>query len=182
MTSSQNIYECNEYQRQPEGVKYLFLSEGHIEIIKVVEYAYIGIKQNRLTYNFGFGTLKEDGTVQDDDISDNGDTYKVFNTVLSTVPDFLHNYPGAMIMVEGSDSSVAYEEACRPKCKKKCIAPACKNAHRRINIYKNFVNKHFGQLSKEYVFWGGLKDTDSQIVIENYTIPNKYDAVFFIKK
>lgn len=184
MTNSENVYELVELDKQPiVRTRYLFVSEGKRRIVKVVEYEYIGHRENRLTYNLGFGTFNHDnGKVQDDDISDNDDHYKVFNTVLSTIPLFLHNYPDAMVMVEGSDSATTYPEACRPNCKKKCIPPTCKNAHRRINIYKNFVNKNFNQLSQDYQFWGSIKNDENQVVMEEYKTINKYDSVFFIKK
>ena len=85
-------------------------------------------------------------------------------------------------MVEGSDSNIFFPETCRPNCKKKCIPPACKNAHRRITIYKNFVNKYFDLLTQEYKFWGGIKKHDYQSIAEEYKIPNNYESVFFIKK
>lgn len=183
MTNSALIYDYEEFDRQPEGTRYYFISNGERQIVKAVVYEYIGLKENRLTYNLGFGTYNhENGEVEDYDISANGDHYKVFNTVLSTIPHFLHNYPGAMVMVEGSDSSNAYPDICRSKCKKKCIPPACKNAHRRITIYKNFINKNFNLLSQEYNFFGGIKKHGYQAIAEEYKIPNNYESVFFIKK
>ena len=105
MTNSENVYELVELDKQPIiRTRYLFVSEGKRQIVKVVEYEYIGHREDRLAYNLGFGTFNHDnGKVQDDDISDNNDHYKVFNTVLSTIPLFLHNCPEAMVMVEGSD-------------------------------------------------------------------------------
>jgi hypothetical protein len=183
MTKSKNVYIVEEYDRQPGGTRYFFVSEGDRLLVKVVEYRFIGLKEGKHTYNLGFGTYNQEGnSVCDDDISENGDAYKVFNTVLSTIPHFLHNYTGALVMVEGSDSTISFPETCRPNCKKKCIPPACKNAHRRINIYKNFVNKNFDLLSQEYKFLGGIKNNDYQSIIDDYTIPNNYDSVFFMKK
>ena len=183
MTSSENVYAFEEQGRQPNGTKYYFVSEGERLIVKVVEYRFIGLNQGAHTYNLGFGTYNQDDyTICDDEISANGDTYKVFNTILSTIPYFLHNHPGAMVRVEGSDSANSYPDTCRPNCKKKCIPPVCKNTHRRINIYKNFLNKNFDLLSQEYNFWGKLKNNDYQSIAEEYKIPNNYHAIFFMKK
>ena len=166
-----------------DGLRFFFISEGELEIVKVVEYKYIGIRQNRSTYNLAFGTyiLETDG-LDDHDISNNGDHYKVLNTVLSTIPRFLDHYPEAMIVVEGSDSVTSYPEFCRQNCRKKCIAPDCKNANRRINIYKKYVNKNFNQLSEDYIFWGVLKDNENKAIIEEYQVINNYSSVLFIKK
>jgi hypothetical protein len=85
-------------------------------------------------------------------------------------------------MIKGSDSVAAYPEKCRLNCKKKCIPPTCKNAHRRINIYKSFLNKNFEQLSQEYAFWGGIINDENQEIIEEYKLINNYSSVLFIKK
>jgi hypothetical protein len=183
MTRSENVYEFEEFERNPAGTNYYFFSEGDRKILKIVQYEYIGIKENRFTYNLGFGTYDVvNNAIQDDDISANGDTYKVFNTVLSTIPHFMVSYPGAMVMVEGSDSVSFFPELCRPNCKKKCVPPVCKNAHRRINIYKNFVNKNWELLAQEYQFWGGIKTNDYQSVIEEYKIHLTLMMLFIFKK
>jgi len=183
MTNSESIYEYEAFVSKPDGTRYYFISEGERHIVKAVEYKYIGMKKDRLAYNLGFGTYNlEDDELDDHDISDNGDHYKVLNTVLSTIPHFLNNYPGAMVMVEGSDSSISYPEICRPNCKKKCIPPTCKNAHRRINIYKKYINKNFDQLSQEYTFWGTEKGNEHQAFMEKYKVINNHSSVLFIKK
>jgi hypothetical protein len=163
--------------------RYFFISEGRKVLMKIVEYDYVGITDGRATYNLAFGTYnRATGNLEDHDISGNDDHYKVFNTVLSTIPHFLENYPEAKVMVKGSDSAALYPELCRVNCKKKCIPPSCKNAHRRINIYKNFLNKNFDQLSQEYSFWGSIKNDGNQDVLEEYRLANNYSSVFFIKK
>ena len=151
--------------------------------MKIVEYDYVDLTDGRATYNLGFGTYNRATDNREDyEISNNDDAYKVFNTVLSTIPHFLQNYPGSIVRVEGSDSSVTYPEICRPNCKKKCIPPACKNVHRRINIYKNFLNKNFDQLSQEYKFWGCIKVDKNQDILEEYNAISNYNSVLFTKK
>src|SRR4051812_9082002 len=98
MTTSESKYDYEESNREPEGTRYYFMSKGKRQIVKAVEYLYIGIMEGRLTYNLGFGTYNY-GEIEDTDLSANGDQYKVFHTVLSTIPHFLHYYPGALIMV-----------------------------------------------------------------------------------
>jgi hypothetical protein len=119
MTNSGNVYIFEEHDRQPRGTRYFFVSEGDRLLIKVVEYRFIGLKEGKHTYNLGFGTYNKEGNlVCDDDISENGDTYKVFNTVLSTIPHFLHNYTGALVMVEGSDSIIPSRKPADPIVKR----------------------------------------------------------------
>ncbi|WEK38018.1 MAG: hypothetical protein P0Y53_10950 [Candidatus Pseudobacter hemicellulosilyticus] len=184
MTSSENLYLYNELDRSVYGTKYFFVSVGREQLVKVVEYAYVGVKEGRLTYNLGFGTYgATEDKLLDIDLSNNGDAYRVLNTVLSTVPHFLCHYPGAMIMVAGSDSADAFPKYCRTICKKKCIPPDCKNANRRINIYRRFVNKNFAALSNFYRFLGGVKinNVDNEYVVEEYVVKKNYDSVFLVK-
>jgi hypothetical protein len=60
-----------------------------------------------------------------------------------------------MMMVWGSDSTKEYQSNCYLSCKKDCAPYACKNAHRRITIYRNYVNKNLAVLSLDYKFYGG---------------------------
>ena len=185
MTTSENIYDFRKLYSQPQmQTRYFFFSEGKKIIAKIVEFDYVGINEGRDTYNLGFGTYnRKTNNREDYEISSNEDAYMVFHTVLSTIPHFLQNYPEAMIMIKGSDSAAAYPEICRTDCKKKCIPPDCKNAHRRINIYKSFLNKNLEQLTLEYIFWGRAKDDENQdIILEEYRAVNNYNSIFFAKK
>ncbi|WP_276485405.1 DUF6934 family protein [Paraflavitalea pollutisoli] len=182
MTNSEHCYLFQE-KLDNENASYYFVSNGYRRLLKVVQYTYVGINRERPTYNFGFGTLNLDnGTLQDMDISANGDAYKVFNTVLNTVLDFLKRFPGAMIMVEGSDSNTLYPDLCWLTCNKNCAPPHCRNQHRRIKLYKSFLNKNYDLLSKEYQFCGGVKNTHNEYVMEEYRRNNNYESIFFIQK
>jgi hypothetical protein len=100
MTTAEFIYDYVESVRKSDGTRYFFISDGEQQIVKVVEYKYVGIRQNRLTYNLGFGTYNlENDELDDHDISNNGDHYKVLNTVLSTIPRFLSDFPGAFCFI-----------------------------------------------------------------------------------
>jgi hypothetical protein len=71
-------------------------------------------------------------------------------------------------MVQGSDSTQEFRDNCQLTCKKRCTGAECKNMHRRINIYRNYVDKNFDSLSKEYLFLGGVINTDNQTLTEEY--------------
>jgi hypothetical protein len=96
MTTSKNIYDFQKLDSLPYiKTRYLFISEGKRPLVKIVEYDYIDLNDGRITYNLAFGTYNRiKGNFEDGDISGNEDHYKVFNTVLSTVPHFLENFPG----------------------------------------------------------------------------------------
>ena len=60
-------------------------------------------------YNLGFGDYDLDtDSISDDLTTNNGDPYKVFHTVLHTIPQFFETYSDAMMMVLGSDPTVPY--------------------------------------------------------------------------
>jgi hypothetical protein len=104
------------------------------------------------------------------------------NTILSTIPNFFVNYLDAMMAVQGSDSKPEYLEKCRLTCKKKCIEGRCRSSHRRINIYQSYVDKNYDTFELEYQFYGGKRNTDTHIVIEDYAKGKKYDSVLLLRK
>ena len=181
MNSVNEVYPLRQQITQ-DSIRYFFLSLGRCEIVKAVEYAYVERFNGRDLYNFGFGNYDfETNIVLDDQVSNNGDQYKVFNTVLSSVLVFFQARKNAMIMVQGSDSMPEFIQHCKNNCEKSCDMDSCKKAGQRIRIYRGFVDKHFEQLAKNYRFWG-RQGFDNQNIIEPYRIGKPYDSLFFIRK
>jgi hypothetical protein len=86
-------------------VRFVFVSRGNIAIIKVIDYDYAGLHNKRKTFNLGFGDYHPlSGKIDDHANTDNGDVYRVLNTVLNTVPLFFKEYPNHSLMVGGSDN------------------------------------------------------------------------------
>jgi len=180
MTSS-SIYDCQESEKTDDGIKYFFLSEGKEEVLKAVHYMYSNKLNDTRVYNLGFG----DYTIDDDKFDDkvntaNGDVYKVLNTVLFTIPRFFEKFPDSCLAVQGSDSNPDFYVNCKPTCTKGCI-DICKKQDGRINAYNNFVNKNYDKLSKEYIFYGGIK-TNEGVAVEEFVKRKKYDAILVVKK
>ena len=147
-----------------------------------MEYRYVQDFGEQPLFNFGFGDYDlETDTTSDQAVSNNGDVYTVFHTVLSTVPRFFEVNPNAVMMVQGSDSGTEFSENCKKSCTKKCDKE-CKKINRRISTYRRYVNKNFDDLNKTYTFYGGLKSGDGSIVPEEYNIGKEYDSVFCKKK
>lgn len=79
-----------------------------------MEYAYVQAFAGHPIYNLGFGDYDiSSDRLLDESISNNGDHYRIFNTVLSTIPDFFSHYPLATIAVQGSDSKEDYIQRCK---------------------------------------------------------------------
>jgi hypothetical protein len=166
-----------------EGIQYTFLSEGINYIFKVIEYVYVQDFLGKKLYNLGFGDYDvQKGMISDGVISNNGDHYRVFNTVLNTIPLFFENYPNAIMGVQGSDSGPEFINSCKLTCIKKCSENECKNSHRRINLYRSYVDQNYDMLVKEYAFLGGQKGVYSHRDVENYQRGRKYNSVFLMKK
>jgi hypothetical protein len=182
MNTVGTIYDTEENISE-DGIQYFFVSKGRNDIFKVVQYLYVQDFLGRKVYNLGFGNYDaENDLIVDDEITNNGDHYRVFNTVLSTIPNFFKTYEDAMMMVQGSDSKLEFIEKCRQTCKRKCGDERCKNSNRRIRLYRNYVNKNYSALTEEFVFYGGNRNIDNHIVIEAYQKDEKYDSLFLEKK
>ncbi|UUC44625.1 DUF6934 family protein [Flavobacterium cerinum] len=160
-------------------VQYLFESVGKSTIIKAIEYTPVASMGNKIVYNFGFGDY--DGTLDriiDDVNSNNGDIYRVFNTVLSSVPLFFEANKEAVLIVSGSDSHDEFIIRCLPTCKKKCNAH-CKNYQRRIKTYRYYIDKNFEELSMDYIFFGYESKRDEFV---RYLPNNHYESILVYKK
>lgn len=160
------------------NIKFFFESIGKTKIIKTIEYSSFRIFDGKRVFNLGFGDYDAVAVDISDDVnSNNDDMYKVFYTVLSSVPLFFKQNPNDAIWVQGSDSSENFINNCKPNCKKKCKQEECKNINRRIKTYRSFVNRNFEDLSKDYIFFGMINDSLVQY------IPNhEYLGILVFKK
>lgn len=156
---------------------------GNKDVIKTVEYSHFEFYRNRKVYNLGFGDYDEEtDKIIDDQETNNGDVYKVFNTVLSTVAIFFERCPEGILFVSGSDSKEQFVEKCRESCKKEC-GLVCKNQHRRIKAYCNYIYKNYHKLSKYYDFYGGKKNIQTKKTsISLYDKMVKYYDVILVSK
>lgn len=181
MSAFHHVYETIDKPTET-GIQYFFMSKGIIDIIKAVEYTYVWDFDGGQVYNLGFGDYDPDtNSILDESVSNNGDPYKIFHTVLDTIPKFFKSHEEAMVIVWGSDSKQDFQDNCRLSCKKECRPAECKNAHRRINIYRNYVNKNYNILTKQYKFYGGAINIENQIFIESY-VKGKYYSSVLLKK
>lgn len=150
--------ESYETVDEKSGLMYSFISRGKVNINKLVVYQYLGrnltIADNSLElYNLGFGDWVQDTYRINDKVnSNNGDTRKVFNTVLNTIPDFFEKNENTALLVSGSDE-------------------------RRLRIYCGYVSKHLHELELTYRFYGFSNDK-----LVRFQQGNLYDSVVFFPK
>lgn len=183
----------HKYETQKEishnELRFYFISNGSQHIIKVVHYSYaerlqqIQIKEldGKKVYNLGFGDYNLDADdMVDDRITLNGDPYKVFNTVLNTIPVFFQHYPAHLVIVQGSDGTPEFMASCRRSCTKNCNV-FCRKFNRRMTIYRKYIDKYYDQLCIDYQFFGGVRDEQNKISISHYICGENYDAVLFRK-
>lgn len=171
-----------EGKKTESGFHFFFVSEGKQNIIKIIQYTFVQVLNGKNVYNLGFGdyNLGTD-SINDRVESNNGDHYKVFNTVLNSVPIFFKTYPNAILMVEGSDSSSDFINSCMLSCIRDCTEK-CRKSKRRINIYKLYVDKNFEKLNSEYEFIGGVWDPQNHVTTEFYCPGKNYDIVQLSKR
>ena len=135
-------YQLSEDLSQGD-IRYFFLSEGKTNVIKAIEYTFVQVEDGKRIFNLAFGDYDMNtDTIIDETNTNNGDHYKVFNTILHSIPAFFHTNKDAVLMIRGSDGNQAYLETCKLNCTKKCIAD-CKNYNRRINIYRRYLDKNY---------------------------------------
>lgn len=177
----EKVYPVRE-AAQEQSLMYLFVSNGTANIVKAIEYQYMQDVGFSPLFNLGFGDydVKTD-TISDQSVSNNGDHYTVFHTVLSTIPRFFEMQPHALIMVQGSDSSREFTDYCKATCLKGC-KEVCRRSNRRINTYRWYVEKNYEQLNDAYTFYGGLRHASGSIAFENFCKGKSYNAVFCAKK
>lgn len=131
-------------------------------------------------FNLAFGVYNpKNDTIDDTTVTENGDVYAVFNTVLSTIPKFFKSFQNAVIIVKGSDSSLKFVQRCKLTCRKNCSG-ICKNQHRRIKAYNNYIAKNYDALKKDYSFLGGILDLDDRTVIEKYIPKRMYNSILVL--
>ncbi len=91
------------YKSEEEFKIYSFYSEGIKGVIKkMVVFSHTGEGN---IYNLGFGDYNaETQTIDDETITNNGDSLKVLATVASTVYAFTEKYPDALVFATGNNS------------------------------------------------------------------------------
>jgi len=181
MAHLSNTYEVNE-ELSAAQLEFVFLSTGSKTIPKIIQYTLTHEFEDRDVYNLGFGDyIAESDRIEDQVNSGNGDAYKVFNTVLSTIPVFFERFPNAILMAQGSDGSSNFIKDCQQTCIKKCHL-SCRKFNQRVTIYRNFVEKHFFELSYTYWFLGGYINDTLNLITEKYIAGKEYDAILMFKK
>ena len=94
-------YSRYNYSTEKDSTVFEFISigsKGHIK--KLVQYTEMNIEHY---YNLGFGDYNDDlGEIDDEIITNNGDSIKVLATVVSTVYAFTAKYPNAHVFATGS--------------------------------------------------------------------------------
>jgi hypothetical protein len=178
---AKKIYDKYEIESD-EDLIIFFVSKGKENVVKAVQYEYVGQYEDKGVYNLGFGDYNlKTGAINDAINNNNGDERIVLNTVLSTIPAFFEHYPEKMLLIRGSDSAVKFKEECNKQCHRKC-GENCRKFNQRIRIYRNFVDLNFDELSIDYQFYGGFKNIQGKLVLENYIPGKDYIAIYCLKK
>lgn len=181
-----NIEHRYDFIRIPKlQASYLFFSEGRDEdslIAKIIQYDYLRDYDAKPVYNLGFGDLNANAQdIDDQSITDIGDVYKVFNTVLSTIPYFFKKYPGVSFLVRGSDGGVDFEANCRQVCTRNCTG-SCYKFNRRMKLYCSHTSRKLPIYSVDYHLLGGISDNKDWFDFEAFRPGKLYDCIMVHKK
>lgn len=101
------------------------------KIIKLVQYTPTNYKD---LYNLGFGDKNIDtGAIDDNVISNNGDSEKVLATVVATLYAFTDKHPEALVYATGSSKS-------------------------RTRLYRMGISKYIDEVQKDFEVFGELEN------------------------
>lgn len=177
-------YEVTRIDTDDRGLRFYFESLGTDILSKVIAFSPLSTwVMGRPVFNLGFGDdIPGEAEWRDTSVNNNGDIYRVFNTVLSTVPVFFDQHPEAAIQVRGSDGIKDYFRKCILNCTKNCMVK-CRKEGRRMSIYRSFVNKYYDLLATDYIILGGIDHQSSLRRTWEYYIPGKpYDTLLVFQK
>jgi hypothetical protein len=179
MSSLNHRYDITEVSDQV-STGFLFFSEnnkGKGDVLKLIQFTYVREYNSNPVYNLGFGDIDMDtGLINDESMSDNGDVYRVFNTVLSTIPLFFEKYPNDALLVRGSDGQAEFEHNCKQNCTRNCT-DLCLKFNRRMKLYCNYVSRKHGLLKSDYQFLGGISDGNGWFDFTEFDPGKLYDCI-----
>lgn len=119
--------------------------------------------------------------INDESLTDNGDVYRIFNTVLSTIPLFFEKYPNAGVMVRGSDGQAEYEDKCKQNCARNCIE-SCHNFNRRMKLYCSYASRKHSLFETDYQFLGGMGNDQNWFDFIGFMPGELYDSIIVSRK
>lgn len=141
-----------------DNVTFTFISSGpRGEINKIIKYECIDYRQN--IYNLCFGNLViKDGdvTIDDLDVSDNGDRDIILATVVASIYIYSSNYRDRNIYIQGSSRS-------------------------RTRLYQMAISKEFQSLSQHFDIRGVTKN-ENNLTTSPFDRKINYDGFLIIPK
>ena len=143
--------EKYDIETEVNSTYFEFISKGtQGSIVKVIKYSKIFEEQE--IYNLGFGDKNmTTGELDDNVISNNGDTYRVLATVASTLHEFFNEFPNAIVYSIGSSPS-------------------------RTRLYQINISKYLNDIEKEFEIYGELEDK-----IERFKKNSNYIGFYVVR-
>ncbi len=135
------------YKSEDSFMHFRFISEGTKgRISKMVEYSTTDIEN---IYNLGFGDYdKKTKTIDDVNVTNNGDSKKVLVTVASTIYDFTKKYPNALVVATGSTAA-------------------------RTRLYRMGISNNLDEITKDFNVFGLRTDN---LEWETFVLGEDYEA------
>ncbi|MES2328710.1 MAG: hypothetical protein V4539_03840 [Bacteroidota bacterium] len=120
--------KVNSYKIQTTtATRYEFDSIGPKGVIKkAVE---ITALKRTNTFNFGFGDLREDGSINDKSETNNDDLLQVLSTVIKIMDEFIDKNPSAILFFQGSTDQ-------------------------RTKVYQYILKRNFEQFDRKFTITG----------------------------
>ncbi len=135
---------------------FTFISKGRYgNFTKIVVFEKLLIRNN--TYNLALGTLLDNGKIDFESITNNGDRNKILATVVDIIFTFIQKYPEVDVFLTGSDN-------------------------RRISLYQRAIIYGYDELIQRYNIYGDASTQDDINDFEPFDKDKKYSAFLIEKK
>jgi hypothetical protein len=149
-----NYPQYTEIGKAKDWMAFRFLTDGPKgQIWKIVQFAPVG---RRGYYSLAFGDLKDDGELDDNSISNNGDTIKILATVAATVTAFLDRYPRCRVIFQGNTAA-------------------------RTRLYRMAINASLPKLETAFVIEGLERLEDGLLYLRKFNPLGNYEA-FIVRR
>ena len=103
-------------------------------------------------YNMALGTVLDNGTVNFQDSSNNGDVVKVFSTAISCISIFVSGFPDRFIFFRG-------------------------NTEQKTRVYNEILRRHYNEFSKKFNIFG-MSIKDGRTTIQKFDVSGNYSGFY----
>ncbi len=113
--------------------------------------------EGRQLYNLAFGDINENGEINDEAQSNNGDIIKIMSTIFSAIYEFTARYPERCVYFTGSDEQ-------------------------RTNFYQQIIRRKHEELIAHFSIYGEMILNENESDYEEFDLTRDYHGFMVVRK